>query len=83
MTHEELLTKAIEWLRAMEPRLPERFRHLTVDCLPKHRVRDAVVIEFGGDENRGRIQITLDRETGDILGANWPSPMKKSDDNAA
>jgi hypothetical protein len=73
MTHEELLTKAIEWLRAREPRLPKRFRRLTVDCLPKSRVRDAVVIEFEADDNRGRIQITVDKETGSILGANWPT----------
>jgi hypothetical protein len=81
MTHEELLTKAIEWLRKMEPRLPKRVTDLS--GLPKSRVRDAVVIDFESDEGPASIQITLDRETGVVLFANWPTPTKKSDDNAA
>ena len=82
MTQEELLTKAIEWLRKMEPRLPKLVTDLTDDCRPS-RIRDAVVIDFESAESPGSIQITLDRETGSILGANWPTPTKKSDDNAA
>ena len=82
MTHDELLAKAIRWLREMKPKLPDSVQHATVDQLPKRRIRDAVVIEFESDENRDKIQITLDRDTGAILGANWPTPKKQSDANA-
>jgi hypothetical protein len=83
MTHDELLAKAIEWLRKWESRLPERVRDVTVDRLPKRRIRDAVVIDFESDDNRGKIRITLDRDTGEMLGASHAPPTKKSDDHAA
>ena len=47
MTHDELLAKAIEHLRAAESRrtnTPEPLRDVAVDLLPRRRVRDAVVV---------------------------------------
>ncbi len=83
MTNEELLTKAIEKLRALEARrtdIPERLRTVTVDQLPKRRVRDAVVIDFERDEKGGRIQIFMDRESGDMISATYNPPKHACDD---
>ena len=77
MTDDELLTKAIEKLRAMEARrkdVPERLRAVTVNQLRKRRIRDAVVIDFEGDEAGGRIQIFMDRESGDMISASYKPP---------
>jgi hypothetical protein len=63
MTHDELLTTAIEWLRKFEPKLPDRIRDVTIDRLPERRVRDAVVIDFDSDADRGSIQVLLERDT--------------------
>ena len=74
MTDDELLAKAIERLRAMEARrkdVPEELRAVTVDTLPKRRIRDAVVIDFERDEAGGRIQIVMDREAGDMISATY------------
>jgi hypothetical protein len=83
MTNDELLTKAIEKLRALEARrtdTPERLRAVTVDQLPKRRIRDAVVIDFERDEKGGRIQIFMDRESGDMISATYNPPKDACDD---
>ena len=75
MTHDELVAKAIEHLRSVEARrkIPlEKLRSLSVDQLPKRRVRDAVVVYFeSADEGGGRIQAFLDRESGDMISASY------------
>ena len=85
MTHEELLNKAMEALRKLEPQMQrhERIRGVTVDRLPKRRVRDAVVINFKSDEDVGSIEVTMERDTGKMIGAKHAPPKKKSDDKAA
>jgi len=83
MTDEELLTKAIEKLQALEARrtdVPERLKTVTVDQLPKRRMRDGVVIDFERDEKGGRIQIFLDRESGDMISATYSPPKDACDD---
>jgi hypothetical protein len=77
MTHDELTAKAIEWLRKIEPKMPERIRSVTVDRLPKRRVRDAVVIDFSSDDNIGTIQVVVERETGKIIGTSHSPPKEK------
>lgn len=77
MTDDDLLTKAIEKLRALEERgkdVPERLRTITVDQLPRRRIRDAVVIDFERDEGGGRIQVFMDRESGDMILASYNPP---------
>ena len=77
MTDDELLAKAIEKLRELEARrtnIPERLRAVTVDQLPKRRIRDAVVIDFEQDEKDGRIQIFMDRESGDMISVTYNPP---------
>jgi hypothetical protein len=77
MTNEELVQKAIEWLRKMEPKLPERVRDVTVDRLPKRCVRDAVVIDFTTDEHHGAIRVVMERDTGAFIGTtHTPSESK-------
>ena len=83
MTHEELLSKALEALRKLEPRMPEQVRDVTVDRLPKRQVRDAVVIDFKSDENVGSIQVTMERDTGQMIGVKHAPPKKKRDDHAS
>lgn len=78
MTNDELLAKAIKKLRTLEKRrkdVPDKLRTVTVDQLPKRRVRDAVVIDFERDEKGGRIQIVMDRESGDMIAATY-NPAK-------
>ena len=77
MTHEELTTKAIEWLRKFESKLPDQVHDVTVDRLPKRRLRDAVVIEFSSDEDRGKIQIVLERDNGTLIGATHTPPKSR------
>ena len=77
MTNDELLTKAIEKLRTLEERrkdVPERLRTVTVDQLPKRRIRDAVVIDFEREQGGGRIRIFMDRESGDMISATYNPP---------
>lgn len=79
MTHDGLLNKAIESLRKLEPRMRtnERVRDVTVDRLPKRRVRDAVVIDFESDDNNGSIQVTMERDTGKMIWAHHAPPKEK------
>jgi len=75
MTQDELLTKAIEVLRKLQPQMKsDRIRDVTVDRLPKRRVRDAVVIDFESDENVGKIQVTMERDTGEMINAKYVPP---------
>ena len=67
MTHDELLASAIEHLRRLEARCKNASPNLSVikvDQLLKRRVRDAVVINFEGDDECGHIVAVVDRETG-------------------
>ena len=85
MTHDELLAKAIEHLRAVESRrknTPERLATVTVDLLPRRRVRDAVVVYLESDSpDGGHIQAVLDRESGDMLAATYSPPKSDLRDN--
>jgi hypothetical protein len=76
MTNHELLTKAIEWLHKQEqdPNWPELLRHVTVDRLPNRSIRDAVSISFSSAEDRGKIQVVLDRETGAFIAGSHTPP---------
>ncbi len=80
MTDDELLGKAIELLRKLEAKLPDNVRDVTVDRLPKRRLRDAVVIDFSSEEDRGSIQIVLERETGALIGASHVPPKARQKD---
>ncbi|MBI5686453.1 MAG: hypothetical protein HZC54_15380 [Verrucomicrobia bacterium] len=74
MTNEELLAKAIECLRGFTRVAPDPIRDVTVDRLPKRRFRDAVVIDFSSDEDRGKIQIVLERDTGATISVTHSPP---------
>ena len=83
MTHDELLARAVEKLRKLEARrkdVPERLRTVTVDQLPKRRIRDAVVIEFEGGAAGARIQIFMELESGDMISASYSPPNDASAD---
>jgi len=64
-------------------RMQEGVCDVTVDRLPKRRVRDAVVIDFESDENVGRIQVTMERDTGKMIGSKYAPPKRESDDSVA
>ena len=81
MTHDELLAKAIERLRIIEPMMTERMRDVTAARLPKRRFRDAVVIDFSSDENRGTIQVVMERETGAVIGTQFVPPKPKGSED--
>jgi hypothetical protein len=81
MTDDELITKAIEWLRKFDSHLPEQIHDVTVDRLPKRRLRDAVVIDFTSEEDRGTIQVVLERETGALIGATHTPPKSRQKDS--
>jgi hypothetical protein len=84
MTHDELVAKAIEWLRRFEAKMPDRLRGVTTDRLPKRRVREAVVIDFTSDDDRGSIRVVMERDTGDLIEASHSPPKaNKADDNGA
>ena len=74
MSNDELLTKAMELLRELEPDLPEEIRDVTVDRLPIRRFRDAVVIDFSSDMDRGTIQLTLEKDTGAFIAGSHTRP---------
>ncbi len=82
MTDEELLTKAIEKLRTLEAHrtnVPDRLRTMTVDRLTKRSVRDAVVIYFEDENTDGRIEVFMDRESGEMIAANYlPANVPKT-----
>ncbi len=83
MTNDELVIRAVEKLRMLEERrknVPEKLRTVTVDQLPKRRVRDAVVIDFEREQGGGRIQILMDRESGDMISATYNPPKDACDD---
>src|SRR5262249_2645761 len=74
MTDEELVTKAVEWLQRFESKMPDRLHGVTADRLPKRRIRDAVVIDFTSDEDRGSIRVVMERETGDLIESSHSPP---------
>ncbi len=77
MTRKELVAKAIECLRKIEPELPDGLRDISVDQLPKRRIRSAVVINFSSDENRGSIEVFMDRDTGALIAVSHTPPRNK------
>ena len=79
MTHDELVAQAIEWFRQIEPKMPDHIRRVTVDQLPKWRVRDAVVIDFSSDEDLGRIEVMMERDTGDLIAVSHAPPGQEAD----
>ena len=79
MTHDELVAKAIELLRQIEPKLPDHIRRVTVDQLPKWRLRDAVVIDFSSDEDLGRIEVMMECDTGDLIAVSHAPPGQEAD----
>ena len=81
MTDDELIAKAIGWLRKIEPELPDHLRFVTVDQLPKRRIRTAVIIDFSSDEERDGIEVWMEPDTGDLIGvSHTPLKGRKTDD---
>ena len=80
MTNDELLNKAIEWLRKIESHLDEPICNLKVDRLPKTRFRDAVIIDFESDDKIGSIRVFIERDTGNIVEAHHTPPKKEADE---
>ena len=82
MTNDELLSKAIKAIERLDGHMPESLRNVTVERLPKRRFREAVVIDFEGDEGGGTIQVTIERDTGEIIGMALTPPKKKPSEAA-
>jgi hypothetical protein len=79
MSHDELIAKAIEWLRRIEREMPDGMLGGSVDKMPKRQVRDAVVIDFSSDEDIGTIQVVMERDTGAPIGATHTPPKTKNE----
>jgi hypothetical protein len=89
MTHDELIEKAVERLRKVEglfersDKVPSEMRRLKADEMHKRTIREAVFIRFEADDNRGSIELVMDRETGVMLANKFIPPLKKTDDRGA
>lgn len=66
MTHEQLIAKAKEHAADFE-RGPEN--RLSVRDLPIVRVREAAVVYFESAQHPGRVEVLLDRHSGEFIGA--------------
>jgi hypothetical protein len=57
-------------------------RRLKVDDMPRRTIRDAVVIQFEADDDRGRIEVVIDSHTGEMIESRFfPPPRKETDAN--
>jgi hypothetical protein len=79
MRRDEVIAKAIEWLRQKRPKMRDQIRDVTPNQLPQRRVTDAAVIHFSSDDNTGGIVVVMDRRTGAIMGSSYhpPKPRRK------
>jgi hypothetical protein len=68
MNDDELISTVLGAIRRLEARreADDQFRALTVDSLPRRHV-DGSTIYFQSDDSRVRIEVTVNRETGEIL----------------
>lgn len=84
MTHEELLTMAVDSLRKSQrgferlgDKVSPEVRRLKVDEMLKRTICDAVVIKFEADDERGRIEVVMDSNTGAIIERKFIPPKNK------
>jgi hypothetical protein len=85
MTHEELIAKALERVRLHErhaEKLPEKIRGLKVDEMPRRTVREAAVVYLESDSTTARIEVVLDRRSGEVLEVKLIPPKEKSDEKS-
>jgi hypothetical protein len=87
MTHDELLAAAVDRLRKVEGALGRAgdkvsalIRRLKVDEMPLRTIRDAVVIQFEAHDDRGRIEVVMDSQTGEMIGHKYLPPIRNTDD---
>jgi hypothetical protein len=79
MTDDQLISKAVKRLRLLESRCAERpspLQDVSVDLLPNRRIRDAVVIYFECDDSPAKIQVFMDRESGDMISGGYFPPKQ-------
>ena len=76
MTHEQLIALARDRAKDFSG-LSEA--DVTLEILPKVRVREAVVVCFESDEHEGRIEVYMDKDTGEFIsGTMIPRNTKES-----
>ncbi|HXR06550.1 MAG TPA: hypothetical protein VN765_04415 [Candidatus Acidoferrum sp.] len=74
MTHEELITMARKHLKAFG----DQSEHgVALERLPKARVQEAAVVYFEGDEHDGKLEVYLERESGEFIMATLIPPKEK------
>ena len=74
MTHDDLIAKAREHLEPFE-RMDES--HVRVAEFPDVRVRETVVVSFSRSDRDDRMEVCLDRETGEFVGATYTPPKSE------
>ena len=75
MTQEKLIAKAREYVKGFEKSSKEH--GVSLETLPKVRLQDAAVVHFESDKHDGKIEVYLDRESGNFITATFV-PIKKS-----
>jgi len=74
MTHDDLIAMARKHLKA----IGDRSEHgVALERLPKARVQDAAVVYFEGDEHDGRMEVYLERESGEFIMMTVIPPKEK------
>jgi hypothetical protein len=63
MTREELIEKAKEYVKSFED------EGIVLEKVPKIRVLTAYVVYFESDDHKGKIQVFLEKETGEFISA--------------
>jgi hypothetical protein len=74
MTHDELIVKAREYLEPFE-RMDEC--RVLVAEFPDVRVRETVLVCFSRSDRDDKMEVCLDRETGEPLGATYTPPKSQ------
>jgi hypothetical protein len=69
MKQEELIAKAREYVGGFEKNSTDL--GVSVALLPKVRLRDAVVVYFESSEHDGKIEVYLDKESGEFITATF------------
>jgi len=59
MSEDELIVEATK--------IAKQFREVDLKDLPRRRVRDTVTIYFGSDQRNDYIEVSLDKETGELI----------------
>jgi hypothetical protein len=77
MTDDELIARAVDFLRWAESDRSEKAQHdfqdVTVDSMPLRRI-DGSTIRFERNGTRAWIEVVVDRESGKISGATYNLP---------